>query len=171
MHKKKHFCREKNFILSLKKTYEDHHNIKCLDSTLEVIIEVSSRYINDRVFPDKAIDLLDESMSLAQQEDFEELTICNSNLYYLDDNQNTPGNVFISDDDNSDCDVDINDDIDDNILEELRSDDYKNTTDIFSAQLSLSAEILFDFSYITGLNERHSSFKLTFTFNPKSLPA
>lgn len=43
--------------------YEDHHKVKILDSAIEAAVRLSSRYINDRNLPDKAIDLIDEAAS------------------------------------------------------------------------------------------------------------
>ncbi len=41
--------------------YEEHHKVKILDSAIEAAVRLSSRYINDRNLPDKAIDLIDEA--------------------------------------------------------------------------------------------------------------
>ena len=43
--------------------YEEHHKVKILDSSIEAAVRLSSRYINDRNLPDKAIDLIDEAAS------------------------------------------------------------------------------------------------------------
>lgn len=43
--------------------YEEHHKVKILDSAIEAAVRLSSRYINDRNLPDKAIDLIDEAAS------------------------------------------------------------------------------------------------------------
>lgn len=43
--------------------YEEHHNVTILDEALEEAVRLSSRYINDRNLPDKAIDLIDEAAS------------------------------------------------------------------------------------------------------------
>ena len=42
-------------------TYEDYHKIKYTDEALEKAVEYSARYITDRTFPDKAIDLIDQA--------------------------------------------------------------------------------------------------------------
>ena len=47
----------------LRDKYEAHHNVKITDEAIRTAVELSSRYINDRFLPDKAIDLIDESAS------------------------------------------------------------------------------------------------------------
>ncbi len=41
--------------------YEEHHGVKITEEALEAAVRLSSRYINDRNLPDKAIDLIDEA--------------------------------------------------------------------------------------------------------------
>ncbi|QTA38393.1 AAA family ATPase [Thermosipho ferrireducens] len=48
-------------LKGLKETYESHHNIKISDEALEAAAKLSSKYIQDRFLPDKAIDLIDEA--------------------------------------------------------------------------------------------------------------
>lgn len=43
----------------LKQSYQAHHNILITDEAIEAAVKLSSRYINGRYLPDKAIDLLD----------------------------------------------------------------------------------------------------------------
>jgi len=43
--------------------YEEHHGVTVLGSAIEAAVRLSSRYINDRNLPDKAIDLIDEAAS------------------------------------------------------------------------------------------------------------
>ena len=40
--------------------YEQHHTVQYTEGALRACVELSARYISDRHFPDKAIDLLDE---------------------------------------------------------------------------------------------------------------
>jgi ATP-dependent Clp protease ATP-binding subunit ClpC len=47
-------------LKNLKETYEEFHKVTYLDNVIETIVKLSHRYITDRQFPDKAIDLLDE---------------------------------------------------------------------------------------------------------------
>ena len=41
--------------------YEDHHLVRYTDQALKACVELTSRYITDRVLPDKAIDAMDEA--------------------------------------------------------------------------------------------------------------
>jgi len=50
-------------LQGLRDKYEAHHKVKITDEALEAAAELSSRYINDRFLPDKAIDLIDEAAS------------------------------------------------------------------------------------------------------------
>ena len=43
--------------------YEQHHNVKYTKEALEACVSLAERYITDRHFPDKAIDVLDEAGS------------------------------------------------------------------------------------------------------------
>jgi len=45
--------------------YEKHHGLQIDDVVLTAIVELADRYLPDRQFPDKAIDLLDEACTLA----------------------------------------------------------------------------------------------------------
>ena len=48
---------------SVKDRYEKHHHVIFTDKAIESIIKLSERYITDKNFPDKAIDVLDETGS------------------------------------------------------------------------------------------------------------
>ena len=48
-------------LKGLRGLYEKHHNVKISDEAIEAAVSLSSRYINDRFLPDKAIDLMDEA--------------------------------------------------------------------------------------------------------------
>ena len=48
-------------LKGLRSHYEQYHNVKVDDETLEDTVGFARRYINDRYMPDKAIDLLDET--------------------------------------------------------------------------------------------------------------
>ena len=50
-------------LKGLRDKYEAHHNVKISDEAIKACVELSSRYINDRFLPDKAIDLMDEAAS------------------------------------------------------------------------------------------------------------
>jgi ATP-dependent Clp protease ATP-binding subunit ClpC len=45
---------------NLKTSYEEFHKVSYDDNVIETIVNLSGRYITDRQFPDKAIDILDE---------------------------------------------------------------------------------------------------------------
>ena len=46
--------------------YEEHHHVKYTEDAIEAAVHLSSRYINDRFLPDKAIDLMDEAGAAAR---------------------------------------------------------------------------------------------------------
>ena len=57
----KEMCLE--ILKGIQKKYEMHHQVEITQDALEVIVQLSERYINDRFLPDKAIDVLDEACS------------------------------------------------------------------------------------------------------------
>lgn len=50
-------------LKGLRPKYEEHHKVTITDEALEAAVKMSTRYINDRFLPDKAIDLIDEASS------------------------------------------------------------------------------------------------------------
>ncbi|GAA0789870.1 ATP-dependent Clp protease ATP-binding subunit [Hathewaya limosa] len=48
-------------LKGLRDKYEAHHRAKITDGALEAAVTLADRYITDRFFPDKAIDLIDEA--------------------------------------------------------------------------------------------------------------
>ncbi len=52
-----------SILRGLKEKYEVHHGITISDSAIIASTDFSSRYINERFLPDKAIDLMDEAAS------------------------------------------------------------------------------------------------------------
>ncbi len=50
-------------LKGIRHKYEEHHNVVISDEAVEAAVKLSERYINDRMLPDKAIDLIDESAS------------------------------------------------------------------------------------------------------------
>jgi ATP-dependent Clp protease ATP-binding subunit ClpC len=50
-------------LRGLRDRYEAHHRVRITDNALEAAATLSSRYIQDRHLPDKAIDLIDEAAS------------------------------------------------------------------------------------------------------------
>ncbi|HJA94316.1 MAG TPA: ATP-dependent Clp protease ATP-binding subunit, partial [Candidatus Eisenbergiella merdipullorum] len=67
--------------------YEEHHHVKYLPEALEAAVRLSSRYINDRRLPDKAIDLIDEAASavkLANMEQPDDIRKLNEQIHEMD---------------------------------------------------------------------------------------
>jgi len=50
-------------LTNIKSKYEDHHNVNYTEDAIKACVSLSERYITDRHFPDKAIDVLDEAGS------------------------------------------------------------------------------------------------------------
>ncbi len=50
-------------LKGLREEYEDHHKVWIPDSAIEAAVSLSKRYLTDRMLPDKAIDLMDETAS------------------------------------------------------------------------------------------------------------
>ena len=48
-------------LKGLRSRYENHHHVTITDGALQAAADLSSRYIQDRHLPDKAIDLIDEA--------------------------------------------------------------------------------------------------------------
>ncbi|PIP58821.1 MAG: NDP-hexose 4-ketoreductase [Verrucomicrobia bacterium CG_4_9_14_3_um_filter_43_20] len=67
-------------LKGIRSKYEEHHNVKFTDESLEAAAKLSDRYITGRFLPDKAIDILDEAGARARIEalnrppEIEELT-------------------------------------------------------------------------------------------------
>ena len=59
-------------LKGIRDKYEAHHNVKITDEAIEASVKLSSRYVNDRFLPDKAIDLIDEASSKARLRTFTE---------------------------------------------------------------------------------------------------
>ena len=51
---------------NIKHVYEDHHNVIYDKNCVELCVKLADRYISDRAFPDKAIDIMDEVGSMVQ---------------------------------------------------------------------------------------------------------
>ena len=59
-------------LQGLRDKYEAHHNVKITDEAIKSAVELSTRYINDRFLPDKAIDLIDEAASKVRMKSYTE---------------------------------------------------------------------------------------------------
>jgi ATP-dependent Clp protease ATP-binding subunit ClpA len=55
-------CEE--ILNGIKDIYETYHHVKYSDEAIKSAVELSSKYINDRFLPDKAIDVIDETGAL-----------------------------------------------------------------------------------------------------------
>ena len=53
-------------LKGLKPHFEQHHSVRYTDAAIKAAAELSSRHINDRYLPDKAIDVIDEAGAFQQ---------------------------------------------------------------------------------------------------------
>lgn len=69
-------------LKGIKSYYEEHHSVSIPDEVCEQAVILSSRYINDRFLPDKAIDVIDEAGAMLNLKnvDFTELKTLNEEL-------------------------------------------------------------------------------------------
>lgn len=49
-----------DILKNIKERYEDYHHVRYTDEALEACVKLTSRYVSERAFPDKAIDAMDE---------------------------------------------------------------------------------------------------------------
>jgi ATP-dependent Clp protease ATP-binding subunit ClpC len=47
-------------LSNIRHKYEEHHSVSYDDKIIDLIVKLADRYISDRYFPDKAVDILDE---------------------------------------------------------------------------------------------------------------
>lgn len=59
----------KNIIRQLKPRYEEFHGVEYADDAISFAVEASTKHINDRFLPDKAIDLIDEAGAAMEIDD------------------------------------------------------------------------------------------------------
>ncbi|MEN8904323.1 MAG: ATP-dependent Clp protease ATP-binding subunit ClpA [Clostridiales bacterium] len=73
-----------DILKGLKDRYEEFHKIKYTDESIKLAVELSSKYINDRYLPDKAIDVLDESAAnvklLNEEEEDDDLRVSSKDI-------------------------------------------------------------------------------------------
>ena len=55
----------RQILMQIKDCYEKHHNVTYSDEAIDACVKMADRYITDRAFPDKAIDVMDEAGSRA----------------------------------------------------------------------------------------------------------
>jgi len=53
-------------LMGLRDKYEAHHGVKITDEAVVQAVKLADRYMNDRFFPDKAIDVVDETCARAR---------------------------------------------------------------------------------------------------------
>ncbi len=51
----------KSILKGLRSKFEDHHNVSVSDDIIELVVSLAKRYLANRKFPDKAVDILDEA--------------------------------------------------------------------------------------------------------------
>jgi ATP-dependent Clp protease ATP-binding subunit ClpC len=56
----------KEILMNIRDKYQDFHKVEYTDEAINEIIRLSDRYVTNREFPDKAIDILDEAGSRTQ---------------------------------------------------------------------------------------------------------
>ena len=57
-----------SILRGLKERYENHHKVRIQDDACIAAVQLSERYISERVLPDKAIDLMDEAAAKLRME-------------------------------------------------------------------------------------------------------
>ncbi len=75
-------------LVGLRYYYEKHHGVKITDESLRAAVKLSSRYIQDRFLPDKAIDLVDEAASrlkINSGDENSEIASTKKHIKYLED--------------------------------------------------------------------------------------
>ena len=80
-----------NILSNLKDIYSKYHNVIITDDIIKDIVYFSDKYIYDRNFPDKAIDLLDEvcsKVSLKDNKKMKEYNLLNNKLDEIIKNKN-----------------------------------------------------------------------------------
>ncbi|MBQ7105319.1 MAG: ATP-dependent Clp protease ATP-binding subunit [Bacilli bacterium] len=81
----------RDILLGIKDIYERFHNVVISDKIIELVLEYSNRYINNRKFPDKAIDILDEVCVLTSffvKDSYNSLDIIDKNIKIIIDKKN-----------------------------------------------------------------------------------
>lgn len=81
----------KEILLKLKSTYENYHKVKIDNNLIDLIIELSNKYIYNRNQPDKAIDILDEvcaHVNLKENKKIKKYNLLNSELKTIVNSKN-----------------------------------------------------------------------------------
>ncbi len=56
-------------LMGLKPFFEEYHRVKIADGAIKKVVELSNKFMTDRYFPDKALDLLDETAAYVVQDE------------------------------------------------------------------------------------------------------
>lgn len=72
----------KQILLGLKKNYEKFHSVKFPKVTIDAIMDLASKYLPNKKFPDKAIDLLDAAGASNRVREVPKATIERSDIEY-----------------------------------------------------------------------------------------
>lgn len=72
----------RQIITGLKKTYEKFHGAKFPRATIEAVLELSSKYLKTKKFPDKAIDLMDAAGARNKVRDVPNGSITRADIEY-----------------------------------------------------------------------------------------
>jgi ATP-dependent Clp protease ATP-binding subunit ClpA len=67
-------------LKGLKKTFEEHHQVKFTDAALKAAVDLSSKYVHAKLLPDKAIDVIDEAGAAAKLQGLSNVTIDESEI-------------------------------------------------------------------------------------------
>lgn len=81
----------KEILLKLKPIYESYHKVVINDDIIDLIIDLSEKYVYDRNQPDKAIDIMDEvaaKVSLTEEKELIKYKQLNKDLHTLIQNKN-----------------------------------------------------------------------------------
>lgn len=81
----------KEILLKLKPIYESYHKVLISDDIIDLIIDLSEKYVYDRNQPDKAIDIMDEvaaKVSLTEEKELIEYKQLNKELHNIIQNKN-----------------------------------------------------------------------------------
>ncbi|MDR0319996.1 MAG: ATP-dependent Clp protease ATP-binding subunit [Treponema sp.] len=85
-------------LFGIQKTYEEHHQVRYSESSINLAAKLAQRYIMGRFMPDKAIDILDEAAALRKLENREqppEITGLEKEIAQLCEEKN----IFVSEQD------------------------------------------------------------------------
>ena len=64
----------KEILYGIRDRYEIHHKIKITDESIDTAVQMAKKYLTDRFFPDKAIDLIDEASARVRMKGLSQLT-------------------------------------------------------------------------------------------------